>query len=100
MAVLSASSAGWRRLPKTSSVSLTEAATATHDFKVTSYSLLDGVGVGKHVSSSIFSAGGCHWIVKFYPDGCKENGSAPCASVFLHLIWAAMDVRVKYRRTA
>jgi hypothetical protein len=52
--------------------------------------------VGKHVSSSIFSAGGCHWNVRFYPDGCKENASGSCASVFLHLIWATMDVRVKY----
>ncbi|KQJ84713.1 hypothetical protein BRADI_5g22405v3 [Brachypodium distachyon] len=96
MADLSASSAGWRRLPKTSSVSLTEAATATHEFRVTSYSLLDGVGVGQHVSSSIFSAGGCHWIIRFYPDGCKENGSAAWSSVFLHLLWGATDVRVMY----
>jgi hypothetical protein len=96
MADLSAFPAGWRRLPKTSSVSLTDATTATHDFRVTSYSLLEGMGVGKHVSSSIFSAGGCHWNVRFYPDGCKENSSGSCASVFLHLIWAAMDVRVKY----
>ncbi|CAM0902618.1 unnamed protein product [Alopecurus aequalis] len=96
MAHLSTSLAGWCRLPKTLSVSLTEAVTATHDFRVTSYSLLDGVGVGKHVSSSIFSAGDCHWILRFYPDGRKENGSAPYASVFLHLVWAATDVRVKY----
>lgn len=34
----------------------TESFTATHNFQLTSYRLLDGMGVGKYVSSGTFTA--------------------------------------------
>jgi speckle-type POZ protein len=48
---------------------VTESVTATHDFEVRNHQLLHGVGVGKYVSSSTFSAGGYDWNIRFYPDG-------------------------------
>lgn len=59
-----------RSLPEVSSSRcLTQGITATHDFEVTNLSLLDGMGVGRYVSSGTFSAGGCNWFITFYPDG-------------------------------
>ncbi|CAM0902601.1 unnamed protein product [Alopecurus aequalis] len=59
---------------KTSSVCTTKAATGTHSFMVMNYSLLDGMGVGKFVTSSTFNVGGQDWCIRFYPDG---DGRAP-----------------------
>ncbi|KAL6843972.1 hypothetical protein ACP4OV_025645 [Aristida adscensionis] len=71
---------GRSRLPRTASASLTDSVTAVHDFRVTGYSLLDGMGVGRFVSSAAFAVGGRDWAVRFYPDGatadCLGNASA------------------------
>ncbi|GJN01702.1 hypothetical protein PR202_ga18983 [Eleusine coracana subsp. coracana] len=45
-------------LAKTSSRCVTESVTATHDFEVTNFSLLNGMSTGKFVRSSTFSTGG------------------------------------------
>ncbi|OEL14400.1 hypothetical protein BAE44_0024580 [Dichanthelium oligosanthes] len=46
----------------TSSRCLTQGITATHDFVVTSFSLLEGMmGIGELVNSGTFSVGGCDW---------------------------------------
>jgi speckle-type POZ protein len=50
-----------RLLPETSSRCVLESITATHNFEVASYPLLEGMGVGKHVSSSKFGPGGHEW---------------------------------------
>ncbi|CAM0948253.1 unnamed protein product [Alopecurus aequalis] len=71
----------------TSSLCTTEAATGTHNFVVMNYTLLDGMGHGKCVTSSTFSVGGHDWCIKFYPDGDgREPGYAgaflcPCGDV-------------------
>jgi len=70
-------------LPRTSSTSLTRSVTAVHDFRVTDYSLLDGMGVGRYVSSSTFAAGGRDWAVRFYPDGATA-GCLGHVSAFLY----------------
>ena len=44
------------QLPNISSRCLTDSITASHDFEVASYQLLDGIGVGKHVRSSFLLA--------------------------------------------
>uniref|UniRef100_A0A0A9FP48 BTB domain-containing protein n=1 Tax=Arundo donax TaxID=35708 RepID=A0A0A9FP48_ARUDO len=90
--------AGCCLLPKTSSVSLTESVTAAHDFRVTSYSLLDGMGVGRYVSSSVFTVGGRDWTVRFYPDGA----TADClgnASAFLYYCGREVGVRACFTLT-
>jgi speckle-type POZ protein len=82
-------------LPRTSSMSVTDSVTAVHDFLVTGYSLLDGMGVGRHVSSSVFTVGGLEWAVRFYPDGstahCVGNASA-----FLYYCGREKDVRARF----
>ena len=82
---------------ETSSRCATPTATAAHNFIVENYPLLDGMGVGKFVSSTTFSVGGHNWNVRFYPDG---DGQEPGhASAFLHLIGAAGAVGVKAKFT-
>ncbi|XP_052154266.1 BTB/POZ and MATH domain-containing protein 1-like [Oryza glaberrima] len=57
----------------TSSRCLTASVTGTHNLEVTSYSLLEGMGVGKFVSSTTFSIAGYDWNLRFYPDGITDN---------------------------
>ncbi|CAN6236308.1 unnamed protein product [Urochloa humidicola] len=84
-------------LPKTSSTSLTKSATAVHDFRVTDYSLLDGMGIGGYVSSTTFAAGGRDWAVRFYPDGAA-TGCLGHVSAFLYYFHngAAGGVRARF----
>ncbi|GJN26390.1 hypothetical protein PR202_gb14317 [Eleusine coracana subsp. coracana] len=81
---------------ETSSRCATDTATATHNFEVTGFSLLDGMGTGKFVTSSTFRVGGRGWNIKLYPDGWKEDDGAGYVSVFLCLVDGAPDARVKY----
>jgi speckle-type POZ protein len=74
---------------------VTGSVTATHTFVVTNFSLLDGMGIGKHVDSSTFSAGGHDWNIRVYPDGWKE-GKSVYVSAFLNLKRGAVGVRVKF----
>jgi speckle-type POZ protein len=78
-------------LPKTSSRCIT----ATHDFEVTNYLQLDGMGVGKFVSSSTFSVAGYDWSIRFYPDGDRVVGYGN-SSAFLYCVSQAKDVRTKF----
>ncbi|KAJ1272870.1 hypothetical protein BS78_06G235800 [Paspalum vaginatum] len=70
-------------LPKTSSTSLTKSFTGVHDFKVANFSLLDGMGFGRYVSSSTFTVGARDWAVRFYPDGATA-GCLGDVSAFLY----------------
>lgn len=79
---------------ETSSRCVTNSTTATHNFEVTRFSLLDGMGTGKCVTSSIFRVGGRGWNISLYPDGWKEDTTA-YISVFLYLVDGATDVRAK-----
>ncbi|KAK1612188.1 hypothetical protein QYE76_035861 [Lolium multiflorum] len=83
-------------LPKTSSRCITESFTATHDFEVTNYLQLDGMGVYKFVSSSTFSVAGYDWSIRFYPDGDGVGGSNGNSSAFLYCVSQAKDVRTKF----
>ncbi|KAM0864424.1 hypothetical protein ACQ4PT_043927 [Festuca glaucescens] len=71
------------RLIQTSSRCVTETFIAAHNFEVTGYSLLDGMGIGKDINSSKFSVSGYDWKIRFYPDGWKEEDNAVYASAFL-----------------
>uniref|UniRef100_A0ACD5WI43 Uncharacterized protein n=1 Tax=Avena sativa TaxID=4498 RepID=A0ACD5WI43_AVESA len=61
-----------------------ECVTATHNFELIGYSLLEGMGIDKFVSSSTFSVGGYEWNIRVYPDGLKEEDKAAYMSVFLY----------------
>ncbi|TVU16128.1 hypothetical protein EJB05_39679, partial [Eragrostis curvula] len=79
----------------TSSRCRTLGITATHNFEVTNFSLLDGTGIGKYVSSSTFSVGGCNWKLNFYPNS-EEKESEAFASVWLCLVEGPAGTRVKF----
>ncbi|CAM0902622.1 unnamed protein product [Alopecurus aequalis] len=79
--------------PETSSRCFTESFTATHNFELANYPLLDGRGAGKYVCSSVFSVGGYDWTIRYYPDGETDPGSA---SVFLFCVSEVKDVRTKF----
>ena len=65
---------------------VTGSVTATHNFEVTNFTQLDGMGVGKFVSSSTFSIGGCDWRINFYPDGNKKENNGAFVSAFLYFV--------------
>lgn len=84
-------------LPETSSICFTESFTATHNFELVNYPMLDGMGVGKCVRSCEFSVGGYRWAITFYPDGSDEVNCASCASAFLRCVSQVKeDVRTKF----
>uniref|UniRef100_A0ACD5V275 Uncharacterized protein n=1 Tax=Avena sativa TaxID=4498 RepID=A0ACD5V275_AVESA len=94
----STSEVGHDQLPKILSRCLTESATVVHDFEVTSYQLLDGIGVGKYVSSCKFSVSGFDWVINFFPDGIRHD-TAGDPSVYLcrvHQTNDAHHVRTKF----
>uniref|UniRef100_N1QQJ0 Speckle-type POZ protein n=1 Tax=Aegilops tauschii TaxID=37682 RepID=N1QQJ0_AEGTA len=82
-------------LTKSSSRCLTPSFTATHNFEVTSYPLLQGIGVEKLVSSTVFSVGGFNWTISFFPDGVR-HGSFGNASAFLNCLSPEKDVRARF----
>uniref|UniRef100_A0ACD5UUT4 Uncharacterized protein n=1 Tax=Avena sativa TaxID=4498 RepID=A0ACD5UUT4_AVESA len=81
-----------------SSRCFTESFTATHNFELANYPLLDGLGVGKYVSSSVFRVGGYDWAIRFYPDGERERDvdCAGCASAFLYCVSETKGARTKF----
>uniref|UniRef100_A0A453D083 MATH domain-containing protein n=2 Tax=Aegilops tauschii subsp. strangulata TaxID=200361 RepID=A0A453D083_AEGTS len=81
----------------TSSVCTTEATTAVHKFVVKNYSLLDGMGADKYVTSSKFRVGGYDWWIDLCPDG---NSRAPgYVAAFLHLLGEAPPAGVTAKFT-
>ncbi|XP_044335693.1 BTB/POZ and MATH domain-containing protein 2 [Triticum aestivum] len=74
---------------RTSSRCVTEG--ATHDFEVTNYPLLEGMGVGTYISSSTFTVGGYDWNVRFYPNGDRKD-AAGHASAFLCYLSPVKDM--------
>uniref|UniRef100_A0ACD5UVW4 Uncharacterized protein n=1 Tax=Avena sativa TaxID=4498 RepID=A0ACD5UVW4_AVESA len=94
----STSEVGHGQLPKILSRCLAESVTVVHDFEVTNYRLLDGMGVGKCVTSCKFSVGGFDWVINFYSDGITQD-SASNPSVYLNRVIQTNDahrVRTKF----
>uniref|UniRef100_A0ACD5V2F9 Uncharacterized protein n=1 Tax=Avena sativa TaxID=4498 RepID=A0ACD5V2F9_AVESA len=83
------------QLAKSSSRCLTDMVTVTHDFEVTNYRQLDGMGVGKFVSSSTFSVAGYDWTIRFFPDGSQGSSDGNASAFFSHLS-PAKDVRTQF----
>ncbi|KAG2577546.1 hypothetical protein PVAP13_6NG104800 [Panicum virgatum] len=70
---------------RTASMCAPEKAQGTHTFDVFGYSLHRGMGIGRRVSSGVFSVGGHDWTIHFYPDGYSER-CKDCISVHLELL--------------
>ncbi|KAL6843959.1 hypothetical protein ACP4OV_025632 [Aristida adscensionis] len=85
-----------KSLSKTSSRSVTACVSGTHDFVVSGFSLLDGLGIGRFVSSSTFEVDGYDWNINFFPDGSKTEDEAVYASAYLDLLSGKAGVRVKF----
>jgi speckle-type POZ protein len=83
-------------LAKTSLRCVVGSVTATHDFEVTNFSLLDDIGIGEFVSSSTLSVGGHDWNIKLYLDG-DNTEHKDHMSVFLCFLSGPVGARVKYR---
>ncbi|KAL6651423.1 hypothetical protein ACP70R_010348 [Stipagrostis hirtigluma subsp. patula] len=60
-----------RCLSETSSRCVTGSVTAAHNFEVTNFALLDGMGISKFISSSTFNAGGRDWKSWSSPVGTR-----------------------------
>jgi speckle-type POZ protein len=69
--------------------------TAMHEFVVTSFSLIDGMGTGKFVSSATFTVAGRDWNIRLYPDGSSTEQKG-YVSVFLYFLKGEIGVRVKF----
>ncbi|KAL2343550.1 hypothetical protein Fmac_004835 [Flemingia macrophylla] len=54
--------------PSTSSKSVMQTVDRSHWFVIQGYSLVKGMGVGKHITSDLFTVGGYHWAIYFYPN--------------------------------
>ncbi|TVU49249.1 hypothetical protein EJB05_00549, partial [Eragrostis curvula] len=83
-------------LPETTSRCLSQNITGTHNFVVTNFSELDGMGIGQYVSSGSFSIGGCDWRLNFYPDGeAATKDKDAYASVFYRFLQGPAGTRIK-----
>ncbi|KAF8649694.1 hypothetical protein HU200_064235 [Digitaria exilis] len=89
-------------IPETSSSCVTEGFTAAHNFKVSNFPLLQGMGIGQFVSSRNFSVGGCSWNIRLYPDGDAAEEAKGHVSAFLSPQGGQGEegVRVKFTLTA
>ncbi|GJN01694.1 hypothetical protein PR202_ga18975 [Eleusine coracana subsp. coracana] len=83
-------------LPETTSTCLTQKITGAHNFVITNFSQLDGMGRGKYVSSGNFTIGGCSWKLKLYPDGEGEtNDKVAYTSGFYRFLEGPAGTRIK-----
>ncbi|GJN36689.1 hypothetical protein PR202_gb25572 [Eleusine coracana subsp. coracana] len=70
---------------RTSSMCTSDKVQGTHSFDVYGYSLHRGMGIGKYITSGVFSVGGFDWAIQFYLDGSLESRK-DYISVFLELL--------------
>ncbi|KAJ9187676.1 hypothetical protein P3X46_003103 [Hevea brasiliensis] len=83
----------------TTSSSITETVNGSHQFKITGYSLLKGLGIGKYIASDTFNVGGYSWAIYFYPDGKSVEDNATYVSLFIALASEGTDVRALFELT-
>ncbi|XWS52737.1 hypothetical protein CRYUN_Cryun11dG0097800 [Craigia yunnanensis] len=76
--------------------SVTETVNGSHQFVIQGYSLVKGMGVGKHIASDNFTVGGNPWVIYFYPDGKNPKDNSTYVSVFIALASEGTDVRALF----
>ena len=69
---------------QTSSKSVTETMSGSHEFVIKGYSLTKGMGIGKYIVSETFIVGGFQWAIYFFPDGRDPKDNAAYVSVFYY----------------
>ncbi|XP_027353386.1 BTB/POZ and MATH domain-containing protein 4-like [Abrus precatorius] len=70
----------------TSSLPSTSIVKGSQQFKITRYSLLNGIGSGKYLASDTLSVGGHDWAIYCYPDGQNDDDNAAYVSLFIVLV--------------
>lgn len=84
---------------ETASTSVTDTVDGSHHFRISGYSLLKGMGIGKYTASDTFSVGGYDWAIYFYPDGKSAEDAAAYVSMFIALANEGTDVRALFELT-
>ncbi|XP_074575296.1 BTB/POZ and MATH domain-containing protein 1-like [Curcuma longa] len=84
---------------ETASTSVTDTLNGSHHFKISGFSLLKGIGIGKYTTSDTFAVGGYDWAVYFYPDGKSTEDAAAYVSLFIALASEGADVRALFELT-
>ncbi|KAJ3704610.1 hypothetical protein LUZ61_008315 [Rhynchospora tenuis] len=67
-----------------------------HEFKIVGYSSSKGIGVGKYITSEMFTVGGHHWCLRYYPDGYEKDDRGEYVSVFIESVDTACDVKALF----
>ncbi|KAG4912068.1 hypothetical protein JHK82_052655 [Glycine max] len=84
---------------QTSSKSVTETMSGSHEFVIKGYSLTKGMGIGKYIVSETFIVGGFQWAIYFFPDGRDPKDNAAYVSVFVALHSKSTNVRALFDLT-
>ncbi|KAL2517737.1 BTB/POZ and MATH domain-containing protein 2 [Abeliophyllum distichum] len=88
--------------PKSPSVSLSSTSRTytekvSHSFEISGYSMVKGIGVGKHIASDSFMVGGHLWAIYFYPDGKEFKIGDTCISCFIARVSEGEGVRALFK---
>ncbi|GAB4843479.1 BTB/POZ and MATH domain-containing protein 2 [Ancistrocladus abbreviatus] len=81
------------------STSRTETIKGEHEFEISGYSLIKGMGIGKYINSDPFEVGGYQWAIYFYPDGKSMEDNGSHVSLFIALASEGTDVRALFGLT-
>ncbi|CAL9192812.1 BTB/POZ and MATH domain-containing protein 1-like [Musa acuminata AAA Group] len=84
---------------ETASTSITDTVNGSHHFRISGFSLLKGMGIGKYTASDTFTVGGYDWAIYFYPDGKSLEDGAAYVSLFIALASEGTDVRALFELT-
>ena len=84
---------------ETASTSITDTVNGSHHFRISGFSLLKGMGIGKYTASDTFTVGGYDWAIYFYPDGKSLEDGATYVSLFIALASEGTDVRALFELT-
>ncbi|CAA7392716.1 unnamed protein product [Spirodela intermedia] len=91
---------GSRRREKQPEVSCSMSVSCTvegsHRYVLAGYSQAKGMGVGKFLSSEVFSVGGLRWAIHFYPDGLGPEDNGGYVSLFVTLVTGEPDCRALF----
>lgn len=85
--------------PPTCSCSVTEVTSGSNLFLIQGYSTAKDISVGNYITSNKFTAGGCEWVIHFYPNGKILEDKSPYVSVFVSLMSKVRDVQPLFELT-
>lgn len=81
---------------KPTSTTVVKLDSGSHDFKIIGYSTSLGIGIGKYITSEMFTVGGHHWCLRYYPDGYEKNDQGEYISVFIESVDTSCNVKALF----